>query len=198
MRVAIEGNIGCGKTTLCTALAAHTRWPVVLEPLHEWSDLLARFYDDPRRWGLTFNVNVMASYMRWSRMEQNAVFERSPLSCRYVFSEVQVQDGHMDAAELGIVDSLFRHGAWTPDVVVYLRCPPDVCMERTRIRGRACEAHVPLDYLQRVHDRYEGLVSRMTTENTTDVVIVDASRPPDAILNDVVERLSRVGCVTAR
>ena len=187
MRIAIEGNIGCGKSTLCSALAASTRWPVVLEPLHEWDPILRRFYDDPRRWGLAMNVNVLASYARWGGDARDIIFERSPMSCRWVFSEQQAADGHMDPIELGIVDALYSGACWTPDAIIYLRCPPHVCFERMTRRARDCEATVGAEYLVRLHERYERMIERASRE--TAVFCVDAGAPSSAVLDAVVNYL---------
>lgn len=48
--VSLEGNIGCGKSSVLKRLAEEPfRFPVVPEPVEEWWPLLQRFYDDPRR-----------------------------------------------------------------------------------------------------------------------------------------------------
>ena len=192
MKITIEGNIGCGKTTLCTSLADAFRLPVVLEPLNEWSTMLDRFYADPARWGFTFNANVLASYARWSASPQDAIFERSPMSCRYVFSQVQLADGHIDDVELGILDSIFRSACWTPDLVVYLRCPPSACFERVQSRGRACESEVPLGYLEKVHAMYESMVATLCPH----AIVVDASRPAPDVLLEVRSRLQPIICAS--
>ena len=189
MRVAIEGNIGCGKTTLCSALASRTRLPVVLEPLREWADILERFYKDPGRWGFAMNVNVLASYAMWARDERDIIFERSPYSCRWVFSEQQVADGHMDGVELAIIDQLHRGAAWKPDVVIYLRCPPDTCHARMVARGRGCEDGVSAGYLRSLHVRYEAAIEALSRDPHVDVFCVDAGAPTSEVLDAVARYL---------
>ena len=41
------------------------------------------------------------------------------------------------------------------DGFIYLRCNPEVCMERLEIRGREEEGSVPLEYLNQINDRHE-------------------------------------------
>ena len=39
--------------------------------------------------------------------------------------------------------------------VVYLRCSPEKCFERTKIRQRAEENEIPMDYLKLIHEKHE-------------------------------------------
>ena len=39
--------------------------------------------------------------------------------------------------------------------VIYLRCKPQKCYERTKMRMRAEESEIPLEYLQLIHDKHE-------------------------------------------
>ena len=49
MHIAIAGNIGVGKTTLCKILAKHYKWSPLFEAVDN-NPYLDNFYDDMQRW----------------------------------------------------------------------------------------------------------------------------------------------------
>ena len=63
VHIAIAGNIGVGKTTLCKMLAKHYKW----SPLYEAVDTnpyLDNFYDDMQRWSFNLQVFFLNSRFR--------------------------------------------------------------------------------------------------------------------------------------
>ena len=39
--------------------------------------------------------------------------------------------------------------------IIYIRCEPNICNERIRKRGREGESSIPLNYLERIHEKHE-------------------------------------------
>jgi hypothetical protein len=72
-RIALEGNIAAGKSTLLRLLEDEVGYVVVPEPISRWQsvspagekscggNLLELFYNDPKRWGLTFQMYAFLS-----------------------------------------------------------------------------------------------------------------------------------------
>ena len=107
MKIVIDGNIGCGKTTLIKTLNDEYRLPIFLEPLHKWDTLLSCFYKDPYKWAFPFNLEVLTSFHEWKANEFSAIYERSPMSCRHVFTELNHEMGHIHPEELKIFDKIW-------------------------------------------------------------------------------------------
>lgn len=189
MKISIEGNIGSGKSTVITRLCKEKRIPVFLEPVDEWKDWLTLFYADPARWGLAFNLHVLMTFNQWKNNDFLAVYERSPLSNRHVFTELGYEQGRLNKLELNLFESLYNKLAWKPDVVIYIKTEPEVSMERMKTRARDCECAVPLEYLQSIHHKHEELFKFKRTEN---VYIVDGNRSQDDVYNDVATILQRI------
>lgn len=185
MKISIEGNIGCGKSSLLTRLCQDLRVPVFLEPVDEWKDWLAMFYTDPSRWGMSFNINVLLSFNKWKNNEFTALYERSPLSNRYIFAQLQYDQGRMTDMELKMFEALYDKLAWTPDVVIYIKTDPAVSMERMKLRARSCENEVPFDYIKAIHEKYESLFGTSQHAKTPHVIIVDGNRSKEAVYKDV-------------
>ena len=74
----LEGNIGCGKTTLLKILEKELPTvTIVNEPLKEWEsigegkvNLLDQYYKNPERWGLTFQQFTLFTRARRCRKNQ--------------------------------------------------------------------------------------------------------------------------------
>lgn len=63
----------------------------------------------------------------------------------------------MESSEFAIYDSLCTTlMAKCPlSGIIYLKCEPEICMERIKKRNRKGEESIPLEYLRKVHDRHE-------------------------------------------
>lgn len=189
MRISVEGNIGSGKSSLLTALSRDHGLRVFLEPVQKWGDWLSLFYDDPRRWGLSFNLKVLTSFhdhhpsSSGDREGDLVLFERSPLTCRYVFTTLQHANGHMTDAELELFDDVYDRLRWEPDLILYVRTRPVTCMRRIERRAREAERHVALDYVTRVHARHEELLYHDASRPTA---ILDGEQPAEQVLADAL------------
>ena len=56
--------------------------------------------------------------------------------------------------------------------VVYLRCTPEKCYERTKKRQREEESEIPLEYLTKIHNKHEEWFKDYPSEN---VLIIDTT-----------------------
>lgn len=182
MKISIEGNIGCGKSSLLTTISKNIRIPVFLEPVDtEWKQGLDYFYTDHARWGFTFNMNVLNTYSRWKNNDYTAVYERSPVSCKHVFTQLQKDSAKLTDYEYRLFNEIYDKIAWVPDVMIYVKTDPKVCFQRMQDRGRECESTVSLDYLQGVHDKHEAMFQHINTR----AYIVDGNQDKTTVYNDV-------------
>lgn len=186
MKISIDGNIGCGKSSILSRVCQEMRLPVFLEPVEEWREWLTVFYKDPVRWGMSFNLNVLLSFEKWKNNTFPALYERSPISNRYVFSSLQYDRGGMTELELKLFEQVYDKLAWNPDVIIYIRTDPHVSMERMKKRGRQCEDGVSLEYLTAIHNKYENLFTS-GRKDSYKVITIDGNRPHDEVYADVIQ-----------
>jgi thymidylate kinase len=92
----------------------------------------------------------------------------------------------MSQAQLQLLREVYGHLPLVrPSVVLFLDAPPDVCLARIAQRGRACEAGVTLDYLQRLHAHYLTFLAE--SANFCSVRHVDCSQADAEAVADRVE-----------
>lgn len=180
LRVCVEGNIGCGKSTVLEALArARPGLTVRQEPVGDWEELLELFYTDQGRWALALSLRVLISFVVSAPDEDvpAVVLERSPLSNRHVFSQLLFNEGKMSQGEWDLYKEYYDVLGWTPDLVVFLVTPADECHRRMVRRARPSERDVDLHYLRRLEFQYETMLRYAEVP----VVRVDGTGPPERV-----------------
>lgn len=187
MRVAIEGNIGSGKSSVLTLLEQRGV-RVFQEPVADWTELLDLFYMSPREHAFALSMQVLMSF-RASVECAHCVVERSPLACRYVFGQMAYNEGLMSQAEWDVFKEYHDLLGWEPCAVIFIDVPADECMKRIRLRARECEARLDLEYVKRVEFQYA------TLQRYLDVpfVRVDGTRPAEDVVRDVCRELDALG-----
>jgi len=166
--IATEGGIGAGKSTLLTSLA-DMGYTVVAEPIERWTEgdnMLKSLYDDPSRWGFTFQILALTSRAKAVRemIHHNhkgdmMFIERSLLSDLNVFAKAALEAGNLPEAEMRIyremcMSELIMADDLMPSHMVHLNPPSDVVMNRMKARNREGEENIKLAYmfqLERLH-----------------------------------------------
>jgi deoxyadenosine/deoxycytidine kinase len=170
--ILIEGNIGAGKTTVGSTLADSGELGFIEEPTKAWqegfaSNMLELFYSDPHRWSFTFQTCAFITRAKtWQEVlavtdHDRVILERSIFCDRFVFAENCYRTGLMSPVEyqlyLGLWNFLVSNFCVEPDLILYLRTPAQVCLQRIRDRGRGEESDITLEYLlqlEQLHDRW--------------------------------------------
>ena len=175
--VAIQGNIGCGKSSLLSQLrreqyADHPGARTVPEPVEEWSEWLRVYYRRLQRHrqggagvphlpALQLQLQVLASlhrcYKELPPSTELAIFERSPMSSRQLFVARMVEQGEMNELDTKLYDQIFAQLGWIADTDVYIRCSPETCYKRIQQRGRDGEEPITLAYLRELHQKHEEI-----------------------------------------
>ncbi len=176
--ITVEANIGAGKTDFSHMLRRVREehdgpCEVLLEPVGKprFRRLLGLYYQDPKRWGFTFQMLALAErFAQHTYASEMVANGRHIVQDRAVYADACFaflvhEDGNMTADELSIYVDTFgnmKRFLRYPDVMVYLRTDPKTCHERMRRRARTEEGGVPLAYLERLHDKHEELAEQMS------------------------------------
>jgi len=169
--VALEGNTGCGKSTVLEFLSTLPAIEVRPEPVKVWQDfhghnLLQMKYRDPQRWSFTFQTMVQLTRLQMYTPSNNQrhikVMERSLHSNRRCFLEVALQSGHLTETEYALSTDWFQfletNFKIDLDLIIYLRTSPQIALERVKKRDRVEEREVTLEQLERCHNLHESWI----------------------------------------
>ena len=178
LRIIVEGLIGAGKTELSRQLSTYLTYALLEEPV-ETNPFLQLFYNDPKRWGFSMQVNMLTirlamekagTYMVNAGLVPGIVSDRS-LGGDTVFLEVNHQLGNICEQERQLYLNLFETMKITcpyPDVLLFLDVPLDVLRQRIQARGRSFEQPLCdpgnhyLELLSGAYDRFCGALKRHT------------------------------------
>jgi deoxyadenosine/deoxycytidine kinase len=197
MHIAIAGNIGSGKTTLCGLLAKHFNWQAHYEDV-DVNPYLPSFYEDMQRWSFNLQVYFLNSRFRQvidiRNSGQTVVQDRTIYEDAHIFAPNLHAMNLMTKRDFDNYASLFELMSTfvkPPDLLIYLRASVPKLVSQIQKRGREYENSIRLDYLRSLNDRYEAWIS---TYSSGKVLIVEvdntnfSERPED--LASIIERIN--------
>lgn len=200
--VAIEGVIGAGKTSLAQLLAADLQARPVLEVVEENPFLTGGFYHDPERFAFETQMFFLLSRLRQQReIKRTLAADDLRVVTDYLFDKddifASLTLAPEDYALYSRVFRTFRAELTTPDLVVYLRAPTALLMERIRQRGRAFEREIREPYIEALNRAYEEFFASFSgpAHITVEVSSLDWMRSPDdyrSVLNLVTQTVANL------
>jgi len=163
--IAIAGNIGAGKTTLCTRLGKHFGWEVHYESTDD-NPYLSDFYNDMQRWA--FNLQIFFLNSRYKQIleiqqgDHTVIQDRTIYEDAYIFAPNLYDMGLISKRDFMNYQDLFTTMCSQinpPDLLIYLRAGIPTLVDHIQSRGREYEGSMSLDYLRRLNDRYENWIA---------------------------------------
>ncbi len=156
--IAIEGNIGAGKTTLCNLLAHDMDCRLVLETFSD-NPFLPLFYKMPERYALPVELFFMTE--RLQQMQSAIAASKKdgkPILADYFFDKTALfAENNLTGNELMLFKRLYRLSAESipsPDLIVYLHRSPDELLHNILKRGRDYEVTISEVYLKKIEKKY--------------------------------------------
>lgn len=174
--IAIEGNIGAGKTSLASLMSDEFNARVVLERFAD-NPFLPKFYEDKERFAFPLEMSFLADrYQQLSDdLDQFNLFKNLIVSDYYIFKSLIFAQVTLQKDEYALYRKMFDimyKEISKPDLYIYLYQNTDRLLENIKKRGRDYEQNIQADYLQKIHDGYHNFIK---TEQHLNTLIIDVS-----------------------
>jgi deoxyguanosine kinase len=172
--LAIEGNIGAGKTSLAQLISTEFNAHLVLERFSE-NPFLPRFYKNPKRYAFSLEMSFLAERYQQINddLSQLDLFSRFVVSDYFVFKSLIFSKVTLSEDEFSLYRKLFDilyKDTPKPDLYVYLHQSIDQLKLNIENRGREYESSIQADYLQSINDSY---LEYLRTQQSFPVKIID-------------------------
>jgi deoxyadenosine/deoxycytidine kinase len=174
--IAIEGNIGAGKTSLAKMMSDEFNAKLVLERFAD-NPFLPKFYEDKERYAFPLEMSFLADrYQQLSDdLAQFDLFKNFIVSDYYIFKSLIFAQVTLSKEEYLLYRKMFNliyKEITKPDLYVYLYQNTDRLLENIKNRGRAYEQNIESEYLEKIHDGYTGFIK---TQENLNLLIIDVS-----------------------
>ncbi|MEZ4798058.1 MAG: 2-amino-4-hydroxy-6-hydroxymethyldihydropteridine diphosphokinase [Flavobacteriaceae bacterium] len=174
--IAIEGNIGAGKTSLATQMSREFNAKLILERFAD-NPFLPKFYKEPQRYAFTLEMSFLADrYQQISDdLSQLDLFKDFIVSDYDVFKSLIFSKITLPEDEFRLYRKLFYQvykDITKPDLYVYLYQNTERLQQNIKKRGRNYEQDIEDDYLNKINSGYLDFLKNHPEFN---VKIIDIS-----------------------
>lgn len=172
--IAIEGNIGAGKTTLCQKLSSDFNTRLILESFDE-NPFLSKFYDNPERHA--FSVELFFMTERYKQLQESLspadLFQQFTISDYFFIKTLLFAKQNLKEDEYHLFNKIFNILTTNfpkPDLIVYLHRPIEELLKNIKKRNRSYEQQISTEYLQTIQTAY---FDYFRTERDIPILIID-------------------------
>jgi len=174
--IAIEGNIGAGKTSLASKLSHDFNAKLILERFAD-NPFLPKFYEDANRYAFTLEMSFLADrYQQISDdLSQLDLFKDFIVSDYDVFKSLIFSKITLNDDEFSLYRKLFYlmyKDIAKPELYVYLYQNTERLQQNIKKRGRDYEQNIADDYLEKINT---GYLDFLKTQKDFNVKIIDVS-----------------------
>ncbi len=174
--LAIEGNIGSGKTSLTEKIAQDFNAKPILERFAD-NAFLPKFYEDQLRYAFPLEMSFLAD--RYSQLNQGLgqydLFNDFIIADYYIYKSLIFAQVTLDTDEALLYRSIFdvmNKEITKPDLYVYLYQNTENLLKNIKKRGRSYEENIQANYLNNINQSYSEFIKTLPQEN---VLIIDVS-----------------------
>ncbi len=159
--VLVAGNIGAGKSSLTERLGERLGWLTEYESVSD-NPYLADFYQDMAAWAFHLQIFFLGhraeQHLELARAPQSAIIDRSIYEDAEIFARAALHLGTVTERDYRTYRQVFDlvvGNLPSPDLLLFLKAPVEVLLERIRARGREIESGITADYLQLLDQYYD-------------------------------------------
>jgi len=175
--LAIEGNIGAGKSTLAQKIAHNFNAKLVLERFAD-NPFLPKFYNDPNRYAFPLEMSFLADrYQQFmDDTSQFDIFKTFMVGDYDIFKSLIFAQITLQKEEFDLYRKVFNfmyNEVRKPDIYVYLYQNTERLLENIKNRGREYEQQIEASYFEKIHQGYLGFIKSHPKQKT---LIIDLQK----------------------
>ncbi len=174
--IAIEGNIGSGKTSLTKMISDEFNAKIILERFAD-NPFLPKFYEDKERYAFPLEMSFLADRHQQlsDDLAQFDLFKNFIVSDYYIFKSLIFAQVTLQKEEYILYRKMFDimyKEITKPDLYIYLYQNTEQLLQNIKKRGRDYEQSIAPSYLNKIHLGYRNFID---TEENLNSVIIDVS-----------------------
>jgi deoxyadenosine/deoxycytidine kinase len=174
--IAIEGNIGAGKTTLAKRISEDFNTRLILERFED-NSFLPKFYDNPEAYAFPLEMSFLAD--RYQQLKETLpmqeLFSSSTISDYFIDKSLIFARNNLKPDEFNLYSRLFHIISALlprPDLLVYLYLDMPGLLRNINSRGREYEQSIQPEYLEKIQ---AGYFSHFRSVNNMKILVIDTN-----------------------
>jgi deoxyadenosine/deoxycytidine kinase len=173
--IAIEGNIGAGKTTLAHLISKKLNARLILEEFAD-NPFLPKFYENPAQYAFPLELFFMAERFKQLKdmLHKTDMFQSVTVS-DYLFTKCLLfAKVNLSDEEFRLYQKLFdilQQQVMFPDILIYLHAPVHKLQRNIRKRNRGYELQIADEYLFNIQETYTSYIK----QHNIKTIFIDAS-----------------------
>jgi deoxyadenosine/deoxycytidine kinase len=175
--IAIEGNIGAGKTSLATRISQEFNGKLILEQFED-NAFLPKFYENAAKYAFPLELSFLASRYQQlkDQLTHQDLFKLFTIADYFIHKSMIFAGKTLDGDELALYTRLFKiieASLPKPDLLVYLYLNIDHLKSNISKRGRSYEQNIDFDYLEKIQS---GYLDFLRQQQNMRILIIDTNR----------------------
>ncbi len=175
--IAIEGNIGAGKTSLATRIAEDFNARLILEQFEE-NSFLPKFYKEPEKYAFPLEMSFMAA--RYQQLKDQLLsmdlFKTFTISDYFIVKSLIFAKKNLPEDEFKLYATFFNiiyQQLPKPELLVYLYVKTERLQSNIKLRGRPYEQNIQDDYLNKIQEGYFEFIKQ---QKDLRILILDTNK----------------------
>jgi len=174
--IAIEGNIGAGKTSLATRISQQFNAQLILEQFDD-NPFLPGFYKDPDKYSFPLELSFLAERYQQlkEQLAQSDLFKTFVISDYFINKSLIFAQKTLQTDEFNLYSKLFNimnSSLPKPDLLVYLFLEIDRLRSNITKRGRDYEQQIEKSYLEKIQSGYFDFIRQ---QQNMRILIIDTN-----------------------
>ena len=199
--VLVAGNIGAGKTSLTERIGNRLSWWTGYESVAD-NPYLSDFYSDMHAWSFHLQIFFLGhraeQYLEAARDSRSAILDRSIYEDAHIFARALHHMGNLAERDYLAYRRLFElvvESLPRPDLLIYLKAPVQVLMNRIRRRARNMETGISPEYLGLLDSFYDEWLAAfdmcpVLTIRTDDLDFVNQPGHLETVVQRIQDKLA--------